>query len=191
MKVEISLESTSEIPNCPFASQMDELLHQSDASSISSWFEPSPTLVFPSAVQVPDSLITTPPELRLREAIPEPQADCGQLQNSADQAVRQANQQASESIRQATQQASQSADAATRSATDAIRQANQSASQSIAAASRSASQAMQSASAMVASVQASAADAVSRASTSAESAKSAQSSAQVCGSDVTPGGSAV
>lgn len=142
--------------------------------------EPSQTVAIPAVVKNVPAGITPPPELRVR------QNDCQQIQNSADQAVRQASQQAAESVRQAsesmrqvTQQAQQSADQASRSATEAIRQATQSASQSIAAASRSASQALSSASSVVASVQSSASAAISRANESAQLAQGAQSTAQV------------
>ncbi|CZR61427.1 uncharacterized protein PAC_11323 [Phialocephala subalpina] len=128
-----------------------------------------------SKTQSQSLLITTPPELRLRNPVPEPQAaDCSQADQSASQAIQQATQQASQSIQQAQQQASQSASQASQqaaqSASQAIQQFSNSASQSIAAASRSvasaissASQAVAAASSSIASAQSSAAAAISRA----------------------------
>ncbi|KAH8594869.1 hypothetical protein B0O99DRAFT_687189 [Bisporella sp. PMI_857] len=176
--------TSPERPSNLFNYFFEDLRKESSPSTVLC-IQPSATASLASATQNSLPLITPPPELRRRDALPEPQADCQQAQQSADQAIRQANQSASESIRQASesarqasQQFSQSADAASRSATDAIRQANQSASQSIAAASRTVSQATSSASSVVASIQSSAADAISRANVSADSARAAQTSAQ-------------
>ncbi len=140
----------------------------------------SATLRSQSRVQDHRALITTPPELRLRNAIPEPQADCQQADQSASQAIQQASQQASQSIQQASQQASQASQQASQSAAQAISQLSNQLSQSIAAASRSVSSAMSSASSAIASVQSSANQALSQASSSMLSAQARASSAQVC-----------
>jgi len=128
-----------------FSNQMDAP-QKPGSSSISQWLEPSATTSIQNAVQEHIALITAAPELRLREAIPEPQngADtCSQAEQSASQAIQQANQQASNSVQQASGQFSQSADAASRSASQAIQQAQQSATQAIQQAQQSASQAIQ------------------------------------------------
>lgn len=154
----------------------------------------SSTLSQRSKTESHASLITTPPELRLRNPVPEPQngpADCSQAAQSASQAIQQATQQASQSISQAQQQASQSISQAQReaaqSASQAIQQFSNSASQSIAAASRSASAASQSASfaiasasSQMASMQSSADAAVSRANASMMNAQASATIAQVC-----------
>lgn len=129
-------------------------------------------------------LITTPPELRLRNPVPEPQAaDCSQADQSASQAIQRASQQASQSIQQAQQQASQSVSQASQqaaqSASQAIQQFSNSASQSIAAASRSVTSAISSASQAVASAQSSAAAAISRANGSMVNAQVSLTVAQV------------
>jgi len=132
------------------------------------------------------SLITAAPELRLRNASPEPQADCQAASQQAQQAsqqasdqIRQASQQASQSIQQASQQASQASQQASQSASQAIAQFSNQLSQSIAAASRSASSAVSSASSAISSAQSSADQAIQRANQSMMSAQASASSAQV------------
>ena len=166
--------------------------HQPASSSISSLTLPSVTLSSQTTIQDQSALITSPPELRLRNAIPEPQNQdtCQQAEQSASQAIQQASQQASEaiqqasqqasqSIQQASQQASQSAAQASRSASQAIQQAQQSVSQSIADAQRSVSSAISSASSAISSVQSSAAQAISIANGQMQSAQISASAAQV------------
>ena len=159
----------------------------STSSSVSDLNVPSVILSSRSLVRDQDPLITSPPELRLRNALPDSQQDsCQQAEQSASQAIQQASQQASQAIqrasqsadqavRQATQQLSQSAAAASHSASQAIQQAQQSASRSIADAQRSVSSALQA----LASVQSSAADAISRANGQRQSARIGASNAQV------------
>lgn len=133
---------------------------------------PSQTSNHKDQTQEEESLITPAPELRVRNALPEPQNgnDCSaQASRSATEAIRQASQQASESIRQISQSASQAVQQASQSATNAIRQVENSASQSVAQASRSSSSISSSASSMVSSIQSSAGQAVSRANSSARS----------------------
>ncbi|KAK0125719.1 hypothetical protein ONS96_009552 [Cadophora gregata f. sp. sojae] len=164
------------------------------SSSMSMRLEPSPTSVMLSRLQYIEeqsALITPPPELRLRSPIPEPQnnADCGEANRSASEAIRQANQSASQAIQQATQQATQSIQQASREASQAAQQAQQSASQaiqqfsnqasqSIAAASRSVSSAIQSADQAIASAKSSADAAIGRANGSMMTAQASASSAQ-------------
>jgi flagellar biosynthesis/type III secretory pathway protein FliH len=180
-----------------FCETHEETRHQYASSSISSWLAPTAALSTQSQIQDQSALITSPPELRLRFAIPEPQnADtCQQAEQSASQAIQQASQQASQSIQQASQsiqqasqqasqQISQSAAAASRSASQAIQQAQQSASQSIADAQRSVSSAISSASSAISSVQASAASAISQANGQMQSAQISASLAQSVASKV-------
>ena len=160
--------------------QMDTSLHQ-DPSGVTSQIAPSLTLTLHNSIQDKGAVITSPPDLRLRNAFPEPQnADtCQQAEQSASQAIQQASQQASQSIQQASQQFSQSAAQASRSASQGIQQAQQSASQSIADAQRSVSSAISSASSAISSAQSSAASAISRANGQMQSAQSSASVAQV------------
>ena len=155
--------------------------HQQVSSSITSWTTPSVTISGQNSVLDQSALITGPPELRLRNASPEPQnADtCQQAEQSASQAIQQASQKASQSIQQASQQFSQSAAQASRSASQGIQQAQQSASQSIADAQRSITSAISSASSAISSLQASAASAISRANGQMQSAQISASAAQV------------
>lgn len=152
----------------------------------------SSTISHTSASQDQAALITTAPELRLRDAVPEPQNGntCSQAEQSASQAIQQASQQASQSIQQASQQAaqliqqaqqqaSQAAQSAARSASQAIQEASIQASNSIAAASRSVTSAMTSASFAIASIQSSADQAISRANGSMFSAQASATAAQV------------
>ena len=154
---------------------------QQEPSSLTLRIAPSMTLNSHNSIQDQSALITSPPELRLRNAFPEPQdgGSCQQAEQSASQAIQQASQQASQSIQQASQQLSQSAAQASRSASQGIQQAQQSASQSIADAQRSVSSAISSASSAISSVQASAASAISRANGQMQSAQSSASAAQV------------
>ncbi|KUJ19242.1 uncharacterized protein LY89DRAFT_731651 [Mollisia scopiformis] len=159
-------------------------------SSSSPTLRLAPSSTFSSQISKTQSqgiLITTPPELRLRNPVPEPQnaADCSQADQSASQAIQQASQQASQSIQQASQSASQASQQAAQSASNAIQQFSNSASQSIAAASRSVSSAVSSASAAVASassqiasIQSSASAAVSRANGSMVNAQASVTLAQ-------------
>ena len=164
-------------------------------SRASSKIVPAPTSILgsPSHTQDQSALITEPPELRLRNAVPEPQNgdSCQQAEQSASQAIQQASQQASQSIQQASQQASQaaqqasqqltqSAAQASRSASQAIQQAQQSASQSIADAQRSASSALSA----LSSVQSSASSAISQVNVQIQSAQISASAAQVCPSQL-------
>ena len=167
-----------------FQSQMDPL-QQPSSPSISMRLEPSPTSIIRNISHKTgdqSALITPPPELRLRNAIPEPQnnADCGEASRSASDAIRQASQQASQSIQQASQSASQASREASQSASQAIQQFSNQASQSIAAASRSVSSAISSASSAIASAQSSADQAVARANGSMMTAQASASAAQVC-----------
>lgn len=161
-------------------SHMD-ILHQQEPSSLTLRIAPSVTLSSHNSIQDQSALITSPPELRLRNAFPEPQNgdSCQQAEQSASQAIQQASQQASQSIQQASQQLSQSAAQASRSVSQGIQQAQQSASLSIADAQRSVSSAISSASSAISSVQASAASAISRANGQMQSAQSSASAAQV------------
>jgi vacuolar-type H+-ATPase subunit H len=151
------------------------------SSSITFPILPTTTLSGQTSIQDHSALITSPPELRLRNAFPAPQNQdtCQQAEQSASQAIQQASQQASQSVQQASQQLSQSAAQATRSASQAIQQAQQSASQSIADSQRSVSSAIQSASFAIASVQSSAAAAISSANAQMQSAQISASAAQV------------
>jgi F0F1-type ATP synthase membrane subunit b/b' len=180
MHFDPSLEEALSLVNSFIENYVDPLLESSTPEGLQQ--------AAPVATRVQDfrSLITAAPELRLRNAIPEPQADCQQasqeIQQASQQAsqqIQQASQQASQSIQQASQQASQAAQQASQSASQAIQQFSNSASQSIAAASRSVSSAISSASAAIASAQSSAAQAISQANQSMMSAQASASSAQV------------
>ncbi|RDW65581.1 hypothetical protein BP5796_10273 [Coleophoma crateriformis] len=156
-------------------------------------FQSSPTRVIATVTEIyvaGDPLITPPPELRLRNALPEPrpQADCGQISQQASQSAAQAIQQASQQAQQSIQQAQQSIQQAQQSASQQIQQATQaaarsvtdaqnSASQAIAAASRTASQASASASFASVSAQSAVASALSRMSAAESSQSQAQSQA--------------
>ncbi|PMD40514.1 hypothetical protein L207DRAFT_582707 [Hyaloscypha variabilis F] len=179
MHFDPSLEEALSLVNSFIENYVDPLLESSTPEGLQQ--------AAPLATRVQDfrSLITAAPELRLRNAIPEPQADCQQasqeIQQASQQAsqqIQQASQQASQSIQQASQQASQAAQQASQSASQAIQQFSNSASQSIAAASRSVSSAISSASAAIASAQSSAAQAISQANQSMMSAQASASSVQ-------------
>ncbi len=164
--------------------QMD-LQRGPSSQSISTRLEPTRTPSLQNQLRITEeqsALITTPPELRLRSPIPEPQnnADCGEASRSADDAIRQATQQASQSIQQAQQSASQASRQASQSASQAIQQFSNQASQSIAAASRSVSSAVSSADQAVASAKSSADSAIARANGSMMTAQASASVAQVC-----------
>jgi vacuolar-type H+-ATPase subunit H len=180
MHFDPSLEEALSLLNNFIENYVDPLLESSTPEDIQQ--------VAPLATRVQDfrSLITAAPELRLRNAIPEPQADCQQasqqIQQASQQAsqqIQQASQQASQSIQQASQSASQAAQQASQSASQAIQQFSNQASQSIAAASRSVSSAVSSASSAIASAQSSADQAIQRANQSMMSAQASASSAQV------------
>lgn len=137
------------------------------------------TVINQITVQDQPPLITSPPELRRRDPIPQDNNNCQQIAQSASQAVREASQSASQSVQQAQQSISQASREAGQSASEAIRQAQQSASQSSAAASREASQSVSSANSVVESIRASASSAISRANGSAITAQASASSIQV------------
>ncbi|KAL3417452.1 hypothetical protein PVAG01_11452 [Phlyctema vagabunda] len=134
-----------------------------------------------------DPLITSPPELHLRWASPEPQDQgqaCQQLSQQASESIRQANQSASQAIQQASQQADQSIRQASQSASQAIQQATQSASRGIQEAQNTvrqatdaASRSISSASSAVASISSSASAAIASANSRAQAAESQASSA--------------
>ncbi|CZT07445.1 uncharacterized protein RCO7_09738 [Rhynchosporium graminicola] len=167
---------------------------EASSSSIAMQSEPSKVQIVQSMVRGAEeqiALITSPPELRLRSPIPEPQnnGDCGEASRSASEAIRQANQSASQSIQQASQQASQSvreanqkasqaAQQASQSASQAIQQFSNSASQSIGAASRSVSAAVQSADQAVAQAKSSADAAIARANGAMTTAQASAASVQ-------------
>ncbi|KAG0647756.1 hypothetical protein D0Z07_6629 [Hyphodiscus hymeniophilus] len=154
--------------------------------SSSSQPAPSETVSSRSQVQDQSALITNPPELRLRNAAPEPQnADtCQQAEQSASQAIQQASQQASQSIQQASQQASQAAQQASQQLTQSAAQASRSASQAIQQAQQSAQRSVSSAMSALSSVQSSASSAISVANDQKQTAQISASAAQSLASHV-------